>query len=188
MVREAGRRFARRLAGHAGGSVAVEFALVLPLMLILYLCAFVLSDMIAANRKVTIAARTLTDLATRYSALSLTSTDTNAIAPILAAGQQVMYPYSSTNTFVRISQVCASSTSATTVTVSWSQTSTGANARTANSTFTVGSGLFATGTCQIMGEVTYAYTPIFFTHTGATVYLTDTIYMTPRLSASIPLS
>jgi len=179
----------RALLANRSGVVAVEFAILLPLMLALYTLAFSLSDMIAANRKVTLAARTVTDLGSRYSALTTLGGATNNVDAVIAASAQVMLPYG-TGTAVRLSEVCASATSATTVTVVWSRTSQGATgARAAGDTLTVPAGLFTTSACQLMGEVSYAYTPWrVLGGAGAVMYLSDTIYMTPRLSASIGLS
>ena len=44
----------------------IEFAVVAPTLILLYLGSFVITDMISCNRKVTIAARELTDMSTRY--------------------------------------------------------------------------------------------------------------------------
>ena len=52
----------RRLIGDERGVSAVEFALLLPLMLTLYLGAVEVSQGIGADRKVTLTARTIGDL------------------------------------------------------------------------------------------------------------------------------
>jgi hypothetical protein len=88
---------------------------------------------------------------------------------------------------VRLSEVCTLSTSATTVQVIWSQVQNG-TALTTGNTFTVSSGLFTAGSCQILAEVQYTYTPAIGLGSVVTIPLYDSIYMTPRLSASIPLS
>ena len=51
-----------RLIGDERGVSAVEFALLLPLMLTLYLGAVEVSQGIRADRKVTLTARTIVDL------------------------------------------------------------------------------------------------------------------------------
>ena len=51
-----------RLAGDERGVSAVEFAMLLPLMLTLYLGAVEISQGIGADRKVTLTARTVADL------------------------------------------------------------------------------------------------------------------------------
>jgi Flp pilus assembly protein TadG len=169
------------------GVALVEFAIALPVMLVLYMCAFLLSDMVTCNRKVTITARTVADLATRYAALSTSTSATNSAATILAASAQVLVPYNSSNAMVRMSEVCALSTSATTVQVVWSQVQNG-TALTVGNTFTVPSGLFVASGCQILAETQYTYTPPIGLGSMASLALYDNIYMSPRLSTTIPLS
>jgi Flp pilus assembly protein TadG len=70
----------------------VEFAIALPVMLLLYVMAFVLSDMTSCNRKVTITARAMADMATRYAALSTSTSASNSVATIIAASEQVLTP------------------------------------------------------------------------------------------------
>ncbi len=59
-----------RLAGDERGVSAVEFAMLLPLMLTLYLGAVEISQGIGADRKVTLTARTVADLASQASSLA----------------------------------------------------------------------------------------------------------------------
>jgi Flp pilus assembly protein TadG len=177
----------RRLPGDRRAVLAVEFAIALPVMLLLYIMAFVLSDMTSCNRKVTITARAMADMATRYAALSTSTSASNSVATIIAASEQVLTPYSTDKAMVRLSEVCALSTSATTVQVIWSQVQNG-TALTVGNTFTVSSGLFTAGSCQILAEVQYTYTPAIGLGSVVSIPLYDSIYMTPRLSTSIPLS
>jgi Flp pilus assembly protein TadG len=177
----------RRLLRDRRGVSAVEFAIALPVMLLLYMMAFLLADMASCNRKVTITARAIADMATRYSALSTSTSATNSVATILAASEQVLTPYSTGDAMVRVSEVCALSTSATTVQVIWSQAQNG-TALTVGNTFTVGSGLFTAGGCQILSEVQYTYAPVIGLSSMTSLPLYDSIYMSPRLSTSIPLS
>ena len=81
-----------------GGNALVEFAVAFPVLVLLYVGSFVMSDAIACNRKVTITARALTDLATRYS--NLTQAEA---ATILSASSQVMSPYTPANAVIVLS-------------------------------------------------------------------------------------
>lgn len=71
--------------------------------------------------------------------------------------------------------------------VVWSQAQNG-TALTVGNTFTVASGLFAASGCQILSEVSYTYTPAIGLGTETSLSLYDSIYMSPRLSTTIPLS
>ena len=93
----------------------IEFAVVAPTLILLYLGSFVITDMISCNRKVTIAARELTDMSTRYAPTLPAATADN----ILLAAQQVMVPYSYNNATIWLTQVQV--VDATHVKVVWSE-------------------------------------------------------------------
>lgn len=71
------------------GVAAVEFALVLPLMLVMYIGMAVVTVGISIDRKLTIASRALADLAAQRSRISDSEKDN-----IFAAASAVMAPYS----------------------------------------------------------------------------------------------
>ena len=71
----------RRLIGDERGVSAVEFAMLLPLMLTLYLGAVEVSQGIGADRKVTLTARTIADLVSQVSSIG-NSDMTNASMPL----------------------------------------------------------------------------------------------------------
>ena len=80
------RSLARRIAdfigafaGDCGGVSAVEFALLLPMMMTLFLGSVEASQGIAANRKITLATHTLADLASQYT--DITNADMSNIWP-----------------------------------------------------------------------------------------------------------
>jgi Flp pilus assembly protein TadG len=103
----------RSLAGDERGVSAVEFALILPLMLTLYLGAVELSQGIAADRKVTMTARTTADLVSQVTSLSTTD-----ISNSLSAASAVMAPYPVSNLKVTVSSVAVDANSK--ATIAWS--------------------------------------------------------------------
>src|SRR2546423_11767444 len=80
------------------GLSAVEFALLLPLMLTLYLGTVEVANGVAADRKVAITARTVADLASRMTTISNTD-----MTNILGASSAVIAPYSVANLKVTVS-------------------------------------------------------------------------------------
>jgi len=109
--RRAPARLLRRLGAlrhDDSGMALVEFAFVASIMIFMYLGSTQLSDAINANRRVTITARALADLASR------TPTDVGSrigelkeaqLETIIAASAQVLYPYDLDNADIRVSEV-----------------------------------------------------------------------------------
>ena len=93
-------RLLRLLAADRTGTPVVEFAMVLPVLLTVYLGSYVALDAMACSRKVSIAASEVTDITSRY--MSLTTADLDAIE---AASAQIMAPYDASAATVRLTQV-----------------------------------------------------------------------------------
>src|SRR5215212_7594330 len=94
------RRPLHRFLRDKRGVSAVEFAMLLPLMVTLYIGGVEVSQAIAVDRKVTLVARTLGDLVAQ-------STTVNAaeMGNILSAATSVVQPYSSSLVQVKVSGV-----------------------------------------------------------------------------------
>jgi Flp pilus assembly protein TadG len=174
---EAFARKFRGLAGDERGVSAVEFAMMLPLMLTLYLGAVELSQGVGADRKVTLTARTVADL------VSQTASINNAdMTNSLNASAAVMAPYPTSNLKVTVSSIKIDATGK--ATVDWSDTFNGA-ARAVNSTVTLPSALLVPNTWLIWSEVQYSYKPTIGYVVSGTLTLKDQSFMAPRLSASV---
>ena len=167
----------RRLAGDERGVSAVEFAMLLPLMLSLYLGAVEISQGIGADRKVTLTARTICDLVSQVQSVS-NSDMTNA----LNAASSVMAPFPVGNLKVTVSSVKIDA--AGKATVDWSDTFNG-TARTKGATVTLPAALNVANTSLIWSEVQYTYKPVIGYVVTGTLTLKDQIYMRPRLSDSV---
>lgn len=159
------------------GVSAVEFAMLLPLMVTLYLGGVEVSQGISADRKVTLTTRAVADLASR-----VTSINNADMSNILNASSAVMTPYSKAN--LKVTVTCVNIDATGKATVSWSDTYNG-TARAKGSAVTLPSALNVANTSLIWSEVEYAYTPtIGYVITG-TLTLKDQIYMRPRLSDTV---
>ena len=176
LIRSLQHRF-RRLAGDERGISAVEFAMLLPLMLALYLGAVEISQAIGAQRKVTITSRTVADLVSQ-----VTSINNADMSNSLNASTAVMAPYPSNNLKVTVTSVTIDAQGK--ATVAWSDTLNG-TARAKGSTVTLPTALAVPNSSLIWAEVQYSYTPsIGYLITGS-LMLKDQIYMRPRLSDSV---
>lgn len=83
------RHHLARFSRHAGGLAAIEFAMILPVMLVALFGMIGTTSAISINRKVTSIARTLSDLTSQGS----TVTDTD-IQNFFAIGRSMLTPYS----------------------------------------------------------------------------------------------
>ena len=156
---------------------AVEFAMVLPLLITFYLGGVEVSQGVAVDRKVTLAARSAADLVAQ--ATSVTDTDLN---DILNATTSVVAPWPSTNLKVIVSQVKIDAQG--NATIDWSK-ATNTTGRPTNQAVTVPTALKIANTYLIWGEVQYDYKPVIGYVITGTLPLKDQIYMRPRLSDSV---
>jgi Flp pilus assembly protein TadG len=172
-------RFFARLRRSQAGIAMVEFAISLPVLLVLYVGGYVVSDAIACWRKVTICSHVLADLTTRYAQVG--SSD---LTTIMGASRLVLAPYDPSKSWQRITEVKVTDT--THATVIWSQASTGGTAWTVGTAITLPTNMSATNTYLILGETSYAYTPVIKYGNGFTFNFYNKIFMVPRLSDQVP--
>jgi Flp pilus assembly protein TadG len=169
----------RDLAHCGDGAAAVEFAALLPFMLAVYLGGVEIGDGVAINRKVTITARDVADLASQYTAIYNADMTT-----ILGAASTIIAPYPSSPLTVTVSEISTDNTGKSTVT--WSQSSPTGSALTPTNSFTLPGTLAVNGTSLILGQVTYAYTPTLGYVITGTMNLSSQIFMSPRQTQCIP--
>jgi Flp pilus assembly protein TadG len=173
------RRALRRFLGDRDGVSALEFALIVPFMLTLYLGGAELGDGLAIQFKATLAARTVADLASQY-----ITVDSSTMSDILGAASTVVTPYSSNNMVVTVSELTTTNSSGA-ATVTWSASN--GTPRSAGSTLTLPAALqtLPSGTALIWGEVTYPYTPSMGYVITGTITMYENIYFYPRMTSSV---
>jgi len=170
----------RRLSGNDAGAALIEFAFLLPFMLLLFLGGYQLSDAIACRRKVALTARAVADLTSQYSIISASQVDT-----VLNASTQVLTPYQLSNATTRVTEITTDVNGNGKVT--WSRSING-TALTKNAAFTLPSALKVANTSYIYADVGYTYTPSVTYSVLGTINFTTPIYMVPRLSAQVTCS
>lgn len=171
------RSHLRRFARDRKGVSAIEFALVLPVMLTLYIGGAEVGDGFATSFKSTLAARTVTDLASQY-----ISIDGSDMSSILNAATTVVAPYSGASMIVTLSEVTTNSQG--NGTVDWSDSLHGTK-RAQGSSVTLPAKLQTPNITVIFGEVTYPYTPAMGYVLTGTINLYDSFYFYPRMSSKI---
>lgn len=185
------RRAAERLRKDCSGIAATEFAVIVPVMLVMFFGLVEFSSGVAVDRKVTLVARTLSDLTSQG-----TCTDDATLGNTFAAANAIFYPYPSTPTISTITELYVDPMTHV-VTVQWSRastiTATGTvvlgTGHTAGSTVTtVPTALAVGGTYLIWSEVSYLYKPAV-SYAGliatAGINLSDVAYTRPRQSNSV---
>jgi Flp pilus assembly protein TadG len=167
----------QRFAQDRRGVSAVEFAMLLPLMVTLYLGAVEISQGVAIDRKVTLTTRTVADLASQVS--SINNAD---MTNLLNATAAVVAPYDQSKLKVVVSAVTIDNNG--TAKIAWSDT-LGGTARSVGATVTLPTALNVNNTTLIWSEVNYSYKPTIGYVVTGTLSLSDQIFMRPRLSDTI---
>src|SRR5713226_4841271 len=127
------------------GVAAVEFAMLLPLMITLYLGSVEVSQGIGIDRKVTLTTRTVADLASQVS--SINNAD---MTNMLTASAAVIAPYDASKLKVTVSAVTIDANGV--AKVAWSDTLNGTQ-RAVGSTVTLPTALSVPSTTLIWSEV-----------------------------------
>jgi Flp pilus assembly protein TadG len=168
---------AKGFAADKSAIAAVEFALLLPVMLLLYFGGIEVGDALTIKRKVTSVTSALTDLVTQSKVVS------NAdMKNILDAASSIITPYDQSKLKIKVSGIAIDSQGK--ATVAWSDARND-TPLAKNSVVTVPAAVDQKNTFVVTTEVHYDYTPMFgYVMTGS-FDLNDQFYLRPRLSDSI---
>jgi Flp pilus assembly protein TadG len=173
------------LARDGRGNAAVEFAMIVPLMLVMFFGMIEFSSAVAVDRKMAMVSQELADLVSRYS----TVTDTD-IANFFTIGGAMLTPYSSTPLKTTITEVYIDPATG----VARAQWSRGDYPRAQGSTTPVPANLIARDAQNkiianqylVFTETSYLYRPaVGYVMGVAGVTLTDQMYMRPRLTTCV---
>jgi len=182
-------RGARRLKDDCRGVAATEFVMIVPLMLTMFFGVVEFSSGVAVSRKVTLVARTVSDLASQSTAIA-----DSDLSNFFAASVAILTPYSASPTQSTITELYVDPTTHK-ARVQWSKASTfnasggvvlGASSHSPGDIVTVPPALAADGTYLIWSEVSYKYVPaIGYVMVKAGVNLSDHNYTRPRQSSCV---
>ena len=167
------RRRAFELRGNNNGVAAVEFAMIIPLMAAMLIGTNEFAAGVAIDRKVTIMARTLSDLTSQNTEV----TDAK-LTNFFNAGKSIMTPYPSAPVQGTITELYINPTTLK-ARVQWSQ---GAAPHTAGDIIDIPDALKIAGTYLILSEVRYKYVPsvAWFLNKADGITLSDISYTRPR--------
>lgn len=168
------------LARDRRGVSAVEFALVLPLMLTLFLATAETTQGLQADRKVSLAARALSDLSSQ--ATTIADAD---MSNILDATADVLAPFSVSNAQIVVTGIQIDI--AGIARAVWSD-ARNATRYSCGQVMTIPSQLKpAIGTAGffVLAEVKYSYTPAVAYLMSGSVLLSDRLYTRPRIGDTV---
>jgi hypothetical protein len=175
----------RRLRGFplaTAGVAAVEFALILPVMLMLYLGMAEVTQGVNINRKLTILSRTVADITSRAS----DGIDNVAMNDIFAAALAVMAPYDASQVSIRLTSVVVRDVDGDAVgEVCWSDGHL-INARPIGANVPLPPGFNGVGSSFILAEVARPYTPTIGHAISGTINLSETTPWPVRNVVEVP--
>ncbi|WP_436643530.1 TadE/TadG family type IV pilus assembly protein [Microbaculum sp. FT89] len=160
------------------GTSAVEFALILPVLILIYAGGVELSHAITVDRKLTTAGGSVGDLVAQGNIINQVEMDN-----IFSAAQAIMEPYSSATLKVVVTSVDITSKGDKVL----GSCSYHASARAKGSIMSVPEGVRVEGTTLVITEVQYEYIPTIGQILTESITLNDTFYMRPRQGEAVKL-
>ena len=181
----------RRFAANESGVSAVEFAILLPLMITLYLGSVEITQAVSADRKMSLVASTVGDLIARTDTSCISETE---ITTTFKAGTAVLYPFDTTKMKVAITQAIVDDKKQAKVVEGsggnggWSRVYNGATKRSGDVTAAIPQALRETEGPVIWAEAYYTYVPTIgrvIAKDG--INLGETIFLKTRSGKKIPI-
>lgn len=165
------------LIRNRSGNAATEFAVIVPLMLAMFFGTVETSSGVAVSRKVTLVARTLSDLVSQSTSVS----DTD-LSNFLITGKAILTPFPTAPLNATITELYVDPTTKV-PRVLWSK---GSSPHAKTEAVTIPDDLKVGGTYLIWSEVNYKYEPtIGYIMAKAGIPLKDDTYTRPRQSACV---
>lgn len=166
------------------GIAAVEFALVVPVMLVMYMGSIELSDAITVDRRLSHVAGALGDLVSRADG----SLPTTTLTDYFKASEGVLTPYK-TNSLKQVVTLVYVDNSGD-ATVEWSQGYNGGVAHTEDAVFDLPDEManIAHDSYVVVSEATYSYVPLMSYFFSTNFGLSKQYFYMPRYGKAINLT
>ena len=181
MTRRALARSWLKLRRDDRGVAALEVALLVPVVIIVYAAGFEIAQASTVYRKVTDTTVQLANVTTQYTQVAQSDLST-----VAAATSQIMSPYPTSSLTTTISEVGTDASNH--ATVQWSEKYPSGTGLAKNSAVTLPTGFATPSSYYILVQTTYTYTPTIGSAFVSSIPMTNQIFMVPRGSASIPCS
>lgn len=177
------RNYIRKFLSDRRGLGAVEFALIAPILLLIYLGSVDLADGVDTNKKVSRSASVLADLVARQ--LSVTTKDLNNMFNI---GRASLLPYGRSSPKIRITAIRIDGTSTAknlTPKVDWSYANVADFAAKKGAVGDLPSNLLSEGSYFIKVDVELDYKPLN-AWISTSIPMRETYYLAPRYTNTTP--
>jgi Flp pilus assembly protein TadG len=162
------------------GTVAIEFAFIAPVLILLLLGSVELCYALICREKVSTVAASASDLVAQDD--TITGTQMNDVFSALGA---ILYPYPSSGSSVIITSIKQDPNHVGQYIVDWSTSTPNVTAHSKGASITVPTGLVTSGGSVILAEVSYSYVPPFTQGITSGFTMTDTFYSRPRKSTFV---
>lgn len=172
------RQWRQLIVGDQRGVSAVEFALILPVMVLMYVGTVELTNAISVNRKVVATASTIGDLSAQASDI-----DDASMASIFGASSAVIQPYSNAPLQLRVTQIAVDANGIGKV--GWSSGSNKSALVRGDTFANLPAGLATPNTFLIYSEADYGYVSPIGQFIQGTRILRETFFLRPRVGACV---
>lgn len=159
------------------GVAAIEFALIIPVMLTTFFGVSEIANYILASRKVANVASSAADLVAQDTTIT-----TGELNDIMNSLNVVLRPFNPSSATIRITSVVADPNTGN-KTVDWSEARNIAP-RAVGSSVTMPN-IISPGQSVVMAEVTFHYQTLFGEYLTSGMTVTDTFYLKPRRSTKV---
>jgi Flp pilus assembly protein TadG len=172
-------RFINSFRKSSSGVAAVEFALIIPVMLFTFFGISEIANYILAARKVANAASSAADLVAQGKTIS-----TSEVNDVLGALDVIMRPFDISKTTIRITSIVADTDGVRTV--AWSDARrTAPYVPGSPAPSSVPTSVVPPSTSVIMTEVSFTYQTLFGMYLNNGMTVSDTFYLRPRRSVQV---
>lgn len=180
------RRAITRLRGDRAGAGAVEFALIAPVLIVLYMGSLEISVAMSVNKKLARASSTVADLITQEN-----SVDKTYLNSMVNVAQSVMTPFRSDGLKIKVTGVAIDGSGKPTATWSWQDD--GSRPYAVGSEQTLATDLAIPNTFLIRTELEFGHDLLLIMPGLSdvelrTINMKKTYHLRQRLGASIPCS